>query len=400
MPGSILGNRVVRKEDPKFLTTGGMYLDDLHDVPELAGAAHVAYVRSTVAHGTITSIDSADAPRHARRRRACYTAADLGLQPVAVAVQPRRRPARCWPATGSATSASRSPPSSPRRRRQAADAAEAVVVDYDLLEVLVDPEAARRRRRRCSTTPPAATSCSTRRRSASPDLTGDEYFADCEVTVSGTVRQPARRPVPARGARLGGGVGRRPAAPVGVDAARAGHPRRRSSPANGVEPAEVRVDHARRRRRLRRQDRRVPRGDCCSAASPRRSAGRCAGPRPAASRWWRSATGGPRSSTSPSAARRDGKVTHYRLHVLQDCGAFAEIGADPGPVHDPADVVGRVRHPEHRVPHHVGASPTPRPIVAYRGAGRPEATAAVERAMDLFAARDRAWTRPTCAGST
>jgi carbon-monoxide dehydrogenase large subunit len=26
------------------------------------------------------------------------------------------------------------------------------------------------------------------------------------------------------------------------------------------------------------------------------------------------------------------------------------------------------------------------PIVAYRGAGRPEATAAIERAMDLFAA--------------
>ena len=25
---SILGNRVVRKEDPKFLTVGGMYVDD------------------------------------------------------------------------------------------------------------------------------------------------------------------------------------------------------------------------------------------------------------------------------------------------------------------------------------------------------------------------------------
>ena len=38
MPGSILGNRVVRKEDPKFLTSGGKYVDDLNDVPELAGA--------------------------------------------------------------------------------------------------------------------------------------------------------------------------------------------------------------------------------------------------------------------------------------------------------------------------------------------------------------------------
>ena len=59
MPGSILGNRVIRKEDPKFLTSGGKYLDDLNDLPELAGAAHIAYVRSATAHGAITSIDTA-----------------------------------------------------------------------------------------------------------------------------------------------------------------------------------------------------------------------------------------------------------------------------------------------------------------------------------------------------
>ena len=41
MAGSILGNRVLRKEDPKFLTTGGKYVDDLLDEPLLAGAAHV-----------------------------------------------------------------------------------------------------------------------------------------------------------------------------------------------------------------------------------------------------------------------------------------------------------------------------------------------------------------------
>ncbi|MEY3615153.1 MAG: hypothetical protein RLZZ518_153, partial [Actinomycetota bacterium] len=29
MAGSILGNRVLRKEDPKFLTTGGVYVDDM-----------------------------------------------------------------------------------------------------------------------------------------------------------------------------------------------------------------------------------------------------------------------------------------------------------------------------------------------------------------------------------
>ena len=61
MAGSILGNRVLRKEDPKFLTTGGVYVDDLLDEPALHGALHVTYVRSTVAHGNITSIDTSDA---------------------------------------------------------------------------------------------------------------------------------------------------------------------------------------------------------------------------------------------------------------------------------------------------------------------------------------------------
>ena len=61
MVGSVLGTRVVRKEDPKFITTGGVYLDDLRDVPELAGTAYVAYVRSTIAHGNVTAIDTSDA---------------------------------------------------------------------------------------------------------------------------------------------------------------------------------------------------------------------------------------------------------------------------------------------------------------------------------------------------
>ena len=61
MAGSILGNRVQRKEDPKFLTTGGVYVDDMLDEPLLAGALHVTYVRSTVAHANIISIDVASA---------------------------------------------------------------------------------------------------------------------------------------------------------------------------------------------------------------------------------------------------------------------------------------------------------------------------------------------------
>ena len=42
MTGRILGERVLRKEDPEFLTTGGVYVDDI-DEPLLEGGLHVTY---------------------------------------------------------------------------------------------------------------------------------------------------------------------------------------------------------------------------------------------------------------------------------------------------------------------------------------------------------------------
>ena len=82
--------------------------------------------------------------------------------------------------------------------------------------------------------------------------------------------------------------------------------------------------------------------------------------------------------------RRDGTVVAYRLEILQDCGAYPRFGAflpfltilmAPGPY-----AIGRAE----AVARSVVTNTTP--VGAYRGAGRPEATAAVERAIDLFAA--------------
>ncbi len=42
---SILGTRVIRTEDPRLLTAGGVYVDDLR-TPELERAASVTFVRS------------------------------------------------------------------------------------------------------------------------------------------------------------------------------------------------------------------------------------------------------------------------------------------------------------------------------------------------------------------
>src|SRR5207248_286955 len=57
---SILGTRVIRTEDPRLLTAGGVYVDDLR-TPELNGAARVTFVRSPLAHARITGIDASAA---------------------------------------------------------------------------------------------------------------------------------------------------------------------------------------------------------------------------------------------------------------------------------------------------------------------------------------------------
>jgi carbon-monoxide dehydrogenase large subunit len=73
---SILGTRVLRTEDPKFLTTGGVYTEDVVD-ERLAGAAHVFFVRSPVAHARILSVD-VSAALQAPGVIAGYTARDIG----------------------------------------------------------------------------------------------------------------------------------------------------------------------------------------------------------------------------------------------------------------------------------------------------------------------------------
>src|SRR5215469_13037627 len=57
---TILGRRVPRVEDRRLLTEGGTYVDDL-ELPVLARAAQVTFVRSPIAHATITGIDASAA---------------------------------------------------------------------------------------------------------------------------------------------------------------------------------------------------------------------------------------------------------------------------------------------------------------------------------------------------
>jgi carbon-monoxide dehydrogenase large subunit len=53
VPGSILGTTVVRVEDPNLLEGRATYVDN----QRIDGALRLAFVRSTVAHAVLRSVD-------------------------------------------------------------------------------------------------------------------------------------------------------------------------------------------------------------------------------------------------------------------------------------------------------------------------------------------------------
>ncbi|MCB2058919.1 MAG: xanthine dehydrogenase family protein molybdopterin-binding subunit [Novosphingobium sp.] len=67
-----IGERVLRKEDPRLLTGRGQFVDDI----SLPGMLHCAFARSMIARGRILSIDTA-AARDVPGVHAVYTAEDL-----------------------------------------------------------------------------------------------------------------------------------------------------------------------------------------------------------------------------------------------------------------------------------------------------------------------------------
>jgi carbon-monoxide dehydrogenase large subunit len=85
------------------------------------------------------------------------------------------------------------------------------------------------------------------------------------------------------------------------------------------------------------------------------------------------------------AATRDGRITGLRARLLADGGAYpADATPMPSSTRYMASGVYRIAKVE--VAWECAATNTT-PVAAYRGAGRPEATAMVERAVDLLAAR-------------
>lgn len=136
--GSILGHAVARVEDARFLTGEARYTEDLVQTDAL----HAAFVRSPVAHARVESIDTSAAVEMPGVA-AVLVSGDLDLAPIEV---PDGVPQECArpilaPHTvrfaGEAVAMVVA-----ETRAQAIDAAEAVLVDYEMLDAVIDPESA------------------------------------------------------------------------------------------------------------------------------------------------------------------------------------------------------------------------------------------------------------------
>lgn len=388
---SIMGTRVQRTEDAKFLTQGATYTAEVSD-PRLQGAVFAHYVRSTMAHANITSTDISEAAQQPGVL-GVFTAEDIpegvGTVPPAVPLFPEPMMTRPNLAVGQvrfvgepvAVVVAETP-------AQAADAAELVWVDYDPL-------------------PPAAHLA----QAATDDavIYGDvgtntavdlvtmgmatgigeaDIFADCEVVVEQDIANHKTAPAPLEGRSMacvwdsaGGGANDRliiwasNQSPHGFKGAFVG--------AYGLEPENCQVICPDVGGGFGQKIGATP--EEINLAWLSRLLGRPV-------RWTETRTenlmaaghGRAQLQSVKIGGSRDGQVQAYRLQATGDAGSYCGLGAFL-PYFTHMMAAGVYDLPTLETTARSVVTNTA-PVVAYRGAGRPEATAAIERAMDIFAA--------------
>src|SRR6266702_4966748 len=379
-PLSILGTRVLRTEDPRFLTSGGVYTSDLED-DRLAGAGHAYFVRSPVAHARVRGVD-VSAALSAPGVVAAFTGADLSELAAVPPIMPMLNQKMAQPLLATGVVRYVGEPVAvvvTERPGQGEDAAELVAVDYDPLPAVVGVEAAAAG----DVLLFADAGTNVAAVFGDPASLRADLFDGCEVVLTRTVVNQRVAPAPLEtraAAAMWGDDGR---LTTWIPNQGAQTTRRLVAAMLGLDPGQVRVitpdvggafgakfgadpEHA-------------------VVAWVARQLGRPA-------RWTETryenliamTHGRAQQQTVTIGGSRDGTFQAYRLEILQDAGGYPRIGAvlpfltilmTPGPYAlGKAEAVART----------VVTNTTP--VGAYRGAGRPEATAAIERAMDLFAA--------------
>jgi carbon-monoxide dehydrogenase large subunit len=369
-----IGQRVLRREDGRFLRGEGQYVENL----DLPGALHVTFVRSLHPHARVLEID-ASAARELPDVQV-LTAADVSLgtfnpPPVPGLDQRMARPPVAGETVrfaGDIVAIVLAP-----SRSASVDAAELVVVEYDPLPAVVDPRDALEGE--LLLFPEAETNVCFQ----SPPADRDESLFDgCDVVVSARTVSQRLVPSPLEPRSSAAVVGEDGRLTVWVSSQTPHQDRDGIARMLGLDPSSVRVVAPDVGGGFGAK---VGSAEDVLVAWLAHHTGRPV-------RWTESRSENMVAMNHGRAAvldvtlggSRDGDLHAYRLEILQDVGAYPGIGPLlPGFTSLMSSGVYRIPRIETRF---VCVVTNTTPIGPFRGAGRPEATQAIERAIDLFAA--------------
>ncbi len=376
----MIGTRVVRIEDPDLLTSGGKYVDDLAP----GDAWHVTFVRSMMPHARLQSIDTTDAEAHPDVV-AVFTAESLGVEPVAPSLPMLHREMRRSRLAHDVVRYVGEPIVAvvSTTREGGVDAAEGVVIDYGELPLVLRPADAL-----AEDAPLLFPSAGTNITFAIPAaLAESDFIETADITVSLEFRNHRMAPCPletrATVARwdIVDGEERLTqwSSTQGAHSTRDGLAR-----ACGIEADRVRVICPDVGGGFGAKNGNYPEDIVCARIA--RALG-------APVRWAETRSesmlglvhGRAQDFRCVLGGTADGTITHYSLEIVQDAGAYPDIGAVL-PRFTGLMCSGVYDLPNVRFASRSVVTNTV-PVGAYRGAGRPEATHALERMVDLFASR-------------
>lgn len=364
-----------RVEDAPLVVGDSRFVADL----DLPGVLHVAYVTSTVAHARLTRVD-VDRARAEPGVVDVITATDLDFPPLPP-LQPTYPEAMARHLLATDVVRFVGEPIVAivaESAAAAADALDLVEVDYEALPAVVDPEDARRGE--ILLFPEAETNVV----AASHGGAEEELpFGGCEVVVAAVFRNQRLAPCPME-TRVAASMWDDHGRLVHFASCQGAHPiRAQLAQLYGLETSQIRVISQDVGGSFGSKARAYPE-DLLLPLLARRTG------RPV--RWVPSRSADMVGLGHSRAQRqevrvggdRDGTIRCLEVNVLADAGAY--------PLSAPflAANTGNLLPGPYRVPHVRWTAETvvtnTTPLVAYRGAGRPEAAAIVDRAVDLFAA--------------
>jgi len=372
MPGSILGNAVRRVEDPELLTGRGTFVDN----QRVEGKTHGVFVRSPYAHARITGMDTSEA-EGAAGVLAVLTSEQLGADPVPSFFEVNAACGRPALAHGKVRFVGE--PVAlviAETRAQAVDAAELVDVDYEPLAVVADMEAALKEGAPLQFEELGSNVAVSRRSGDQDPLAG----AARVVRVRMENQRLATAPIEGHAILV---QPNDDGLTVWVATQQPHLSRDLIAAATGLEPDRVRViaphvggafggkagvtaEHLAVVKAALRVRRPVAWTETRSEAML-------------------SMHGRGQVQYAELGLTDEGRITGLRLRVVGDCGAYAGFGGAlaAGPTYTMAQGPYEIPKLAYSA---IGALTNTAPVGAFRGAGRPEAAALLERLLDVAAA--------------